>query len=714
MNLLKKLGYIFFVFIIAGLQSKLFAVPITFNYQGHLATSQGIPLNDVSVNLTFKLYESSTSNKALWCEMHNGVIVSKGIINILLGEITPLTSTVLSKAQLFLGLSVNDDPEMQPRQQLSSVIFSIRAAEAESVVDNAITTEKIADGAITASKIKKGAIQILDPDGNFQVEGMTNIRELPPNFSPDPKKKYDQIFAKAGGIDFSSDSTLINGIVLYWKLDKTDDSQIIDSVELDHGIPVNHPLVVDGQLGFGYARFLDASKKQYLKKQFDTKLNFGSSSFSISFWMKAKAPNDWSVIISKANNWGTAIDDYGWLFANSDEASTTLEFRINPCGTKERGHKIVRAENVFDNHWHHVVGIRNNTNIALYIDGQLAGTQSEITQSVDIDAPFEIGALSSGYYYSGYIDDIAVWNRTLTDNEIKELYNDPKAIPTFDGGVYYMRSDGVEVSLQGKWKMNENDILYNEGNVHVKGGIKIGNASDCVPVFEGMMRYNSKSKIMEFCNGTEWRPTFAPINDGQSPDRAGKTCKTLLDKGHSKGDGVYWINPDGYGSEGAFQVFCDMSTDGGGWTRIDYANDLELKNHFSGGDAWRWLPDNFQTVLSEKQIKEVQSQSTEGKQRYVGKCVNVLHYNRHSDNSKGYAFGYKFLNGDITKNGAENLGVDFEIIKENCQQNDATERETWIDFFDVRVPIINVYSNDSGNAQEKFGSALTENPAWLR
>jgi len=43
----------------------------------------------------------------------------------------------------------------------------------------------------------------------------------------------------------------------------------------------------------------------------------------------------------------------------------------------------------------------------------------------------------------------------------------------------------------------------------------------------------------------------------------GTSCLDILDNSASHGDGLYWIDPDG---TGGFQAWCDMSTDGGGWT----------------------------------------------------------------------------------------------------------------------------------------------------
>lgn len=57
------------------------------------------------------------------------------------------------------------------------------------------------------------------------------------------------------------------------------------------------------------------------------------------------------------------------------------------------------------------------------------------------------------------------------------------------------------------------------------------------------------------------------------------SCKQTLDAGASTGDGVYSLDPDGAGPGAPFDAFCDMTSDGGGWT---------LLGTISGSDNNRW------------------------------------------------------------------------------------------------------------------------------
>ena len=85
--------------------------------------------------------------------------------------------------------------------------------------------------------------------------------------------------------------------------------------------------------------------------------------------------------------------------------------------------------NVIDNNWHHCVVTMNNQGSKIYIDGMLISTNTTQNIGYDYMGYFRFGAfgglvIQPDVYNSllGTYDDIAIYNRALTQEEINQLY----------------------------------------------------------------------------------------------------------------------------------------------------------------------------------------------------------------------------------------------------------------------------------------------------
>ncbi len=148
-------------------------------------------------------------------------------------------------------------------------------------------------------------------------------------------------------------------------------------------------------------------------------LDFGSSSFSFSFWLKS-ATNDIGSVISKRISNGTL--QQGWMVYKG----TTGRFNIYfDDGT---GGLLFQTANstVPDNSWTNfaVVVDRNTNLLSLYKNGAFnqSGSISTIG-SISNDRKLQIGSGDNdNIYLTGSIDDVRIYSQALTVSNIQQLY----------------------------------------------------------------------------------------------------------------------------------------------------------------------------------------------------------------------------------------------------------------------------------------------------
>lgn len=154
-------------------------VPRLLRYQGQAVDSNKVPLEG-PYQLTFRLYEAATGGSPVWTEVQTSVAIQEGQFSVLLGQVSSMNAIEWA-APGWLSVQVNDEAELTPRQQITSVPLAIRSEVAERLT-TPVTTSTISDdasrlvpsGAVilwTSTACPTGYTRLSTLDGKFLVSG---------------------------------------------------------------------------------------------------------------------------------------------------------------------------------------------------------------------------------------------------------------------------------------------------------------------------------------------------------------------------------------------------------------------------------------------------------------------------------------------------------------------------------------------------------------
>ena len=239
------------------------------------------------------------------------------------------------------------------------------------------------------------------------------------------------------------------------------------------------------------------------------------------------------------------------------------------------------------NTWHYLTAVGGNGQLALYIDGTLAGSTTITAANFgESESDFNIGGGgifdTSGNYFKGQIDEVAVWFRALATNEITAL----------------LASDADQVSYTN---YINTDVLSKMYGVNATAYVRIPFTISDTNAFNGLqllMRYDDgfaaflNGHFIASANAPGGIPTSPTLTDlgATAPTPGSNDVSQLLTSGQAnKPDGLnyYTDNQLGYGNGEPGQTF----TPPGGSSQY-LLNSLAIKTG-GGSTSGTGTPQNY-------------------------------------------------------------------------------------------------------------------------
>ena len=249
-------------------------------------------------------------------------------------------------------------------------------------------------------------------------------------------------------------SSLQKGLVGHWTMsqDSIKGSLLADKTPYENDGTIYGATFTTDRKGKANSAMSFDGVDDYIDIDFPNELiGFTTQDFTISFWMNAKTFSgqstykriiDITETISPANNFQFS----GTSFNNQ------LQFYGHKDGIIYR--KAMNPETTPLNEWIYVVGLwKSNINdISLYVNtieqtNSGYGTPTAVSSNV-----FNIGRRGDGNtdtYFNGSIDDVRIYNRALSQEEITLLYN------SYNPSLHI---DSLQKGLVAHWTMSEDSL----------------------------------------------------------------------------------------------------------------------------------------------------------------------------------------------------------------------------------------------------------------
>jgi hypothetical protein len=217
-----------------------------------------------------------------------------------------------------------------------------------------------------------------------------------------------------------------SGLISLWKMDESSGSTFYDSKGTHDASRSSDLISADGMING--SQYFDFNNRDLAKIPNDAAFNFpANSSFSLVYWLKfsdtqygLNGGQD-HIVISKGD-WNTGGPSAA-MWASGINGSGKVNFLLSD----DTGYKIdLEGDGHYDDgQWHQVACVRDESNnqSILYVDGIVIDQTTydyagSFTNSDKICIAHLMNLGEPQYYYMGFVDEFAVYNRALSASEI--------------------------------------------------------------------------------------------------------------------------------------------------------------------------------------------------------------------------------------------------------------------------------------------------------
>ncbi|GKY89317.1 hypothetical protein STA1M1_31860 [Sinisalibacter aestuarii] len=271
------------------------------------------------------------------------------------------------------------------------------------------------------------------------------------------------------------------GLVGYWRLDETSGTTAFDSSGNGNDGTVTDTdfslSTAEGVIGNSFTSF-DVNDRATVS---DSSVLNPSSEITVSAWVRSTVDYRQRLV----EKWNGSNDYQLWIEASSN-GSTAAVFEVGTSSGSTWAFGTTPVGN--ENEWFLLTGTYDGTNVNIYVNGVLENSTPQTGTLNDGSNDLIIGN-GSGGAFNGNIDDVRIYNRALTPDEVWQLYD------ARDGNLRYNTDQRVPEYFNGDaW-------IAAAGGPYVPGAVYFNSAGTTYLDYAGALTGVTDSKMV---TGSFW------------------------------------------------------------------------------------------------------------------------------------------------------------------------------------------------------------------